>query len=106
MLFLIDFHGTITNNPTLYTARWKEVIKRLPAVTIWSGDPEGIPDDWKAFFSEHEIDVVDKGAFDYNRLAGAIVIDDEPSILAMVVRKGAIAVPAAWAGAFFNFLGV
>ena len=81
------------------------MLPRLPA-TIWTGDPGGIDEDWKEFFAEQEIVVVDKGTVDYHCLTGAVVIDDDPGILAMAVRKGAIAVPADQAKAFFTLLGI
>lgn len=107
MRVLIDYHGTLVGNPDLgLDDRGVRLLLRSLRtkmdVAICSGDPGGLPEDFRAWLDMVSIPLIDKVTLTAGRLTDAVVVDDQPAILACASRAGAITVPAARIRDFFT----
>jgi hypothetical protein len=93
MRIYIDFNGTISGNPAGTLQECLQAAHDLADaghdVTLVSGDPESAAAHLGGCIVADKLEVLGRG------LLGAMVIDDDPLILAAVARQGAVAVPAA-----------
>jgi hypothetical protein len=97
MRILIDFNGTLLNNPSRATLQQclqagHDLGEAGHDVSIVSGDPEGASE---ALVGYPVLDKCDAMREFGGRLHGVMIVDDDPMILAAAVRQGAVAVPAA-----------